>query len=68
MNKLYVLLIIFVIVIIFGVFYNYSQKERFSSGLTSIKVSDFKTAYPVNFNTEKWTTMLEENTKELVLQ
>ena len=27
MNKLYVLLIIFVKVIIFGVFYNYSQKE-----------------------------------------
>lgn len=61
MNKLYVLLIILVIVIIFGVFYNYSQKdtgkELFSSGLTSIKVSDFKTAYPVNFNTEKWTTI-----------
>lgn len=61
MNKLYVLLIILVIVIICGVFYNLSKKdtdkELFSSGLTSIKVSDFKTAYPVNFNTEKWTTI-----------
>jgi len=61
MNKLYVLLIILVIVIIFGVFYNYSQKktgkELFSSGLTSINLKDFKTTYPVNFNTEKWTTI-----------
>ena len=61
MNKLYVLLIILVIVIIFGVFYNYSQKdtgkELFSSGLTSLRLIDFKTNYPVNFNTEKWTTI-----------